>query len=297
MTGILVIDKPSGFTSHDAVAKLRGILSQRRIGHTGTLDPMATGVLVMLAGRATRAMPFAETHDKEYIFGLRLGLRTDTYDISGTVLDKCSCHVSKAELEDVLSGFRGDIMQVPPMYSAIKIDGKKMYSLARSGESRQLPARPVRISGLEFTDTPAELLVDLSEDGDFYLRVSCSKGTYIRSLCHDIGEVLGCGGVMSYLRRCSVGDFTLEDAHSIDSIQALPKDMRSQCLLPVDRLFSMHPECTVSPAQEQRIRNGGDFAWAGDFGTYRVYNKAGEFLMLGKVFNGQMTTIKSFYEV
>ena len=297
MTGILVIDKPEGFTSHDVVAKLRGILSERRIGHTGTLDPMATGVLVMLVGRATRAMPFAETHDKEYVFGLRLGMRTDTYDIGGTVLDKCPCHVSRSGLETVLSGFRGDIMQVPPMYSAIKVDGKKMYSLARSGQSLELPPRPVSIHSLEFTDIPAVLAGNSRQNSDFYLRVSCSKGTYIRSLCHDIGEVLGCGGVMSYLRRCSVGDFTLDVAHSIDSVQALPEDMRSRCLLPLDRLFSIHPDCCVTAAQEMRIRNGGDFSCGLASGTYRVYNQLGDFLMLGKVFNGQMTTIKSFYEV
>ena len=182
MNGILLIDKPQGWTSHDVVAKLRGLLGQRRIGHSGTLDPMATGLLIVLLGRATRAAEFAEAQEKEYIAGLRLGLVTDTQDITGRVLERHDADVSPQELESVLNNFRGDLMQLPPMYSAIKIGGKKLYQLARKGQEVERRPRPVRISRLEIA---GEI------EGGYSLLVQCSKGTYIRTLCHDIGQALG----------------------------------------------------------------------------------------------------------
>lgn len=190
MNGILLVDKPAGWTSHDVVAKLRGVLGERRMGHSGTLDPMATGLLVVFAGRATRAVSFSENHTKCYEAHLRLGLTTDTQDTTGTVLSRAERAVSRAELEAVLPQFRGDILQVPPMYSALKVDGKKLYEIARRGGEVARKARPVTIE---------ELTVLGEADGDYILRVRCSKGTYIRTLCHDIGAALGCGGVMSAL--------------------------------------------------------------------------------------------------
>ena len=198
MNGILLVDKPADWTSHDVVAKLRGVLGERRMGHSGTLDPMATGLLVVFAGRATRAVSFSENHTKCYEAHLRLGFTTDTQDTTGTVLSRSECAVSRAELEAVLPQFRGDILQVPPMYSALKVDGKKLYEIARRGGEVARQARPVTIE---------ELTVLGEADGDYVLRVRCSKGTYIRTLCHDIGAALGCGGVMSALRRTEVGAY------------------------------------------------------------------------------------------
>ena len=215
MNGILLVDKPDGWTSHDVVAKLRGVLGERRMGHSGTLDPMATGLLVVFAGRATRAVSFSENHTKCYEAHLRLGLTTDTQDTTGTVLSRSERAVNRAELEAVLPQFRGDILQVPPMYSALKVDGKKLYEIARRGGEVARKARPVTIE---------ELTVLGEADGDYALRVRCSKGTYIRTLCNDIGAALGCGGVMSALRRTEVGAYRVGDAHTMDALCALPRE-------------------------------------------------------------------------
>ena len=192
LNGILLIDKPQDWTSNDVVSKMRGILHERRIGHSGTLDPLATGLLVVFVGRATRAVEFAESDSKEYIAGLRLGVKTDTQDITGNVLSECECNVSETELLNALDGFKGDIEQIPPMYSAIKIGGKKLYELARKGEEVERKPRKINISKLDIIG---------EENGDYILDVACSKGTYIRTLCNDIGEALNCGGCMSSLRR------------------------------------------------------------------------------------------------
>ena len=215
MNGILLVDKPAGWTSHDVVAKLRGVLGERRMGHSGTLDPMATGLLVVFAGRATRAVSFSENHSKCYEARLRLGLTTDTQDTTGTVLSRSECAVSRTELEAVLPQFRGDILQTPPMYSALKVDGQKLYEIARRGGEVARKARPITIE---------ELTVLGEADGDYALRVRCSKGTYIRTLCHDIGAALGCGGVMSALRRTEVGAYRVSDAHTMDALCALPRE-------------------------------------------------------------------------
>ncbi|MCL2589172.1 MAG: tRNA pseudouridine(55) synthase TruB, partial [Oscillospiraceae bacterium] len=192
MTGILLVDKPTDWTSHDVVAKLRGLLRERRIGHAGTLDPMATGLLTIFVGRATRAVEFAEAEAKTYITRLRLGVTTDTQDITGRVLSECAADVLQAELEAILPQFLGEIQQIPPMYSAIKIDGQRLYKLARQGVEVARKARPVTIHKIEVLG---------QVDGDFELEITCSKGTYIRTLCHDIGAALGCGGTMAALRR------------------------------------------------------------------------------------------------
>ncbi len=289
MNGILLIDKPGGWTSHDVVAKLRGLLGQRRIGHSGTLDPMATGLLVVFLGRATRAVEFAEAQDKEYNAGLRLGLVTDTQDITGRVLEKREADVSPQELESVLESFRGDLMQVPPMYSAIKIGGKKLYQLARRGWEVERKPRKVRISRL---DIIGEI------EGGYTLHVRCSKGTYIRTLCHDIGQALGCGGVMSSLRRTAAGDFKCEDAHPLEDVEkAVASGTVQELVLPVDRLFVKYPAVTIDGPAEQKCRCGSAFHTGQADGKYRVYSKDGEFLMLGQVCGGRMSTVKSFFEV
>ena len=210
-SGILVVDKPAGWTSMDVCAKLRGVFHEKRVGHGGTLDPMATGVLPVFVGRATRAVEFAEKSDKEYIAGIKLGVVTNTQDITGEVLEERPVSVSRKELEAALEGFRGDILQIPPMYSAIKIGGKKLYELARKGREVDRPARPVTIKSLELAEQQAENL--------YTIRVRCSKGTYIRTLCHDIGQALGCGGCMASLRRTMAAGFALEDAVTLEQVR------------------------------------------------------------------------------
>jgi len=285
---MIIIDKPAGWTSMDVCAKLRGVFHEKRVGHGGTLDPMATGVLPVFVGRATRAVEFAEKSDKEYIAGLQLGVITNTQDTSGEVLERRPVEVTRERLEAVLEQFRGDILQVPPMYSAIKINGKKLYELARKGREVERPARPVTIKALELLDGTGENL--------YTLRVRCSKGTYIRTLCHDIGQALGCGGCMASLRRTMAAGFPLEGAVTLEQIR-LTEDPAS-LLLPVDRLFRDREKLTAPPAVEKRVRNGMDAAVPGITpGEYRVYTRDGEFLALCRVSEGRLSTIKSFFEV
>ena len=288
MNGILLVDKPADWTSHDVVAKLRGVLGERRMGHSGTLDPMATGLLVVFAGRATRAVSFSENHSKCYEAHLRLGLTTDTQDTTGTVLSRCDRRVTRAELEAVLPQFRGDILQVPPMYSALKVDGKKLYEIARRGGEVARAARPITIG---------ELTVLGEADGDYVLRVRCSKGTYIRTLCHDIGAALGCGGVMSALRRTEVGAYRVRDAHTMDALCALPREAAQRLLLPVDSLWPDAAQRTVDARSERLARCGNPFRLCAPDGVYRIYAASGEFLLLAQVTDGTAVTIKSFFEV
>ena len=289
MNGILLIDKPEGWTSHDIAAKLKGMLRERRIGHSGTLDPMATGLLVMFVGRATRAVEFAEAQSKRYIAGLRLGVSTDTQDTTGNILRSCEASVTREALADAIKPFIGDIMQIPPMYSAIKVNGQKLYDIARRGGEVERKPRPVTIHGIEILG---------GEKADWTLDVECSKGTYIRTLCNDIGESLNVGGCMSSLRRIRAGEFSVDDAHSIEDVQRAKEagDVES-LLIPVDSLFSRAEEYTVSGGSERKLRCGNDFSSAVSDGEYRVYSQAGEFLALCRAANGRMKTIKSFFEV
>ncbi len=291
MNGILLIDKSAGWTSSDVVVKLKGVLHQRRIGHAGTLDPMATGLLTVFVGRATRAVEFAETHDKRYTAHLRLGTVTDTQDITGAVLAQNEVHVTADELRAVLARFIGEQEQTPPMYSAIKLNGKKLYEIARAGGTAERKPRKIRIDALTL----------LGEDaGDPVLDVRCSKGTYIRALCDDIGAALGCGGCMSALRRTEAGEFTVDAAHTLDEVIAAANAGEAErLLLPIDTLFSAQPAWRADAAAERRIRCGNDVKAAGlADGEYRVYSaETGEFLMLGRAQGGVMKTIKSFFEV
>ena len=288
-SGILVIDKPAGWTSMDVCAKLRGVFHEKRVGHSGTLDPMATGVLPIFIGRATRAVEFAEKSDKEYIAGLKLGVITNTQDTTGEVLETRPVQISREQLEGALEKFRGDIMQVPPMYSAIKINGKKLYELARKGREVERPARPVCIKSLEILEQQGEDL--------YTIRVRCTKGTYIRTLCHDIGQALACGGCMAFLRRTMAAGFTLEDAVSLERTQA--EGDPASLLLPVDSLFAGRPVLVLKSAEtEKKIRNGMTAVLPElSPGEYRVYAQNREFLALCRAQGGKLTTIKSFFEV
>lgn len=282
--GIILVDKPADWTSHDVVAKLRGILHERRVGHSGTLDPMATGLLTVFVGRATRAVQFAETYNKRYVASLRCGYSTDTQDTSGRVTAQTGISPTEAELTDVLPEFTGEISQIPPMYSAIKVSGKKLYELARKGETVERKPRTVNISELSL----------VGHDGDdFVLSVSCSKGTYIRTLCNDIGERLSCLACMSALRRTNAGPFDVRDAHTLSEISEDPE----RYIIPVDSLFSEHPAIELSAAQTAKLKCGNILNVSAKNGTYRVYGENGDFLALANVSAGKLKTIKSFFEV
>ena len=286
MNGIVIVDKPSGWTSQDVTARLRRVFNTRRIGHGGTLDPMATGVLPVFVDRATRGVEFFEHAEKTYEAVLRLGITTDTEDISGTVLSRSDRPVSQEDLLSVLPLFRGQILQVPPMYSALKVNGQKLCDLARKGKEVERQPRPITVYSLECVEFTGEIA---------RLQVHCSKGTYIRTLCKDIGQALGCGGCMESLRRTSAGSYTLADAVPLETL--LETDNPAQFLRPVDSLFLQHPAITLTSNQEKRCRNGNPFSLAAEDGTYRAYSAGGEFLMLAKVDSGIMSTIKSFWEV
>ena len=289
MNGILLIDKPPLWTSNDVVSKLKGVLIERRIGHSGTLDPLATGLLAVFAGRATRAVSFAESHDKRYTAGLRLGLRTDTQDISGNVISKGQTDVKDEELDRVLSCFVGEIEQTPPMYSAVRVNGKRLYELARKGIEVERKPRKITVYSIERKGR---------ESGDIVLDIKCSKGTYIRTLCSDIGEMLGCGACMSALRRTEAGMFSVENAYTLDEVirEAEIGDV-SSLLLPTETIFSEYERITVSASAEAKVRNGNPVSFSAPDGTYRVCSQQGEFLALGKCEDGIMKTIKSFFEV
>lgn len=290
MNGILGIDKPQGWTSHDVIAKLRGICQERRIGHSGTLDPMATGVLAVFLGRATRAVELCERDEKEYVAGLRLGTVTNTQDITGEVLETHPAEVTEAALRQALAGFVGPQSQLPPMYSAVKVGGKKLYELARRGQSVERKPRDIVIHELEL----------LSLQGtEARLRVRCSKGTYVRTLCHDIGASLGCGGCLSALRRTRAGGFSLADCVTLEQVQtAREQGTLSQLVRPVDSLFGEAPALTLGPRWTARCKNGGEIPMPDKpEGRYRVYGPDGEFLMLGQLQGGTLRTVKSFFEV
>lgn len=286
MNGIVIVDKPRGWTSQDVTARLRRVFGTRRIGHGGTLDPMATGVLPVFVGRATRGVEFFEHARKEYETLLRPGIVTDTQDITGTVLETREVALDDAGIEAALAGFRGEILQVPPMYSALKVNGQKLCDLARKGKTVDRQPRPITIHALEYLGM---------EGGCLRLRVDCSKGTYIRTLCQDIGQALGCGGCMEALRRTRAGEYTISQAVPLQEL--LDSENPAQYLRPVDSMFANHPMVSLTANQERRCRNGNAFSVTLPEGTYRAYSQSGEFLMLARVTGGTMETIKSFFEV
>ena len=287
--GIIIIDKPQDWTSMDVCAKLRGIFREKRVGHGGTLDPMATGVLPVFVGRATRAVEFASESEKEYLAEIKLGVVTNTQDTTGQVLETHPVSVTREEVEEALAPFRGNILQIPPMYSAIKRDGKKLYELARAGKEVDRPPRPVTIRALE--------VAEQTGPDAYTLRVRCSKGTYVRTLCHDIGAALGCGGCMSALRRTEAGGFTLKDAVTLEALQAAPEP--AALLRPVDACFHGYDAVEIDRRALFRARNGNPFPCPDGVpdGVYRFYGPGGEFLLLGRCEAGTATTIKSFFEV
>lgn len=284
--GIIIIDKPAGWTSMDVCAKLRGILKTKKIGHAGTLDPMATGVLPVFVGQATRAVSFAEGGEKEYVAGLRLGLATNTQDTEGETLTQSPVTVRREELEAVLPRFTGEISQIPPMFSAIKINGQKLYDLARQGKEVERKARAVTVFALEVVEQVSET--------DYILRIRCSKGTYVRTLCHDIGQALGCGGCMFSLRRTMAAGFTLDESVTLEQMQ----EGGEALLRPTDSLFRDRPAYRLkTEKQEERCRNGNPFFIQENLpeGEYRIYGREGEFLCLSRLQGDTMTSLKNFF--
>ena len=377
LSGVIIVDKPPDWTSHDVVAKLRGALHVKRIGHGGTLDPMATGVLPVFVGRATGAVSFFESTDKEYIAGLRLGIVTDTQDITGNVTDSFDVNVGIQELRSMIPRFIGPQKQIPPMYSAVKIGGKKLYQLARRGIDIERAPKDITIHEIEILDSTnanagifnvadsgmpdntianipditnselhdntnacipdvtdsgmpdntntsisdvtissipdihnvsgaisssAESLPPLSSPHDYLLRISCSKGTYIRTLCNDIGAALGCGAVMSSLRRTRAGGFDLRNAHTLNAIlnaaSSCDINIKNSFLLPVDSLFLEYSAITLDEETAIKCRNGRPCRFSGSSdGIYRFYGPHGEFLLLAELENGLSKIIKTFFEV
>lgn len=287
--GIIVIDKPQDWTSMDVCAKLRGVFHEKRIGHAGTLDPMATGVLPVFVGRATRAVSLAPDNDKEYIASLKLGVVTNTQDIWGEVLEENPVPTdAKERLEALLPQFTGEISQLPPMYSAVKVNGKKLYELARKGV--EVERKPRRITIYELALSEDETAPDT-----YSLRVRCSKGTYIRTLCHDIGQALGCGGCMASLVRSSACGFSLTEAYPLAEVLQHPDP--ASLLRPVDALFAGWPRLKLTAKQTERLSHGGCFSTSAQPGEYRAYSPTGEFVALCRVTDGTLSAIKSFFEV
>ncbi len=287
MHGILIVDKPAGFTSHDVVAKLRGICGTKKIGHGGTLDPMATGVLPVFIGRAAKAVDLQPRTDKTYEAVLRLGERTDTGDVTGTVLERAQVHADEAAVRAVLPQFVGESAQVPPMYSAVKVNGQPLYKAARRGQQVERKARPIVIHSLE-------LLGQVSER-EFLLRVHCGKGTYVRVLLEDIGRALGAPATMSALRRTAAGPYTLADAHTLDEIQAARDAGTLEALLRgVDTVFAGLAPLEVDEAARSRLLNGAAvYRVCEQDGRRRIYC-GGEFVGVGAVRAGVLTQEKIF---
>lgn len=278
-SGVILIDKPSGFTSFDVIAVLRGVLRERRLGHTGTLDPMATGVLPVLVGKATRAADILPENEKSYRAGFALGYSTDTLDITGEVVKRSGKTASREEILTALDSFRGVITQLPPMYSAVQVGGRRLYDLARQGVSVERTPRRVEVYSAELIGFD-----ESAQSGE--LEISCSKGTYIRSIIDDLGELLGTGGVMTALTRTSSQGFGLSECVTLDEIKKMSDPWTR--LIPTDSLFERYPELSLSCKQERMYKSGvrldpDRVKGALREGIYRVYGESENFLGLCRV--------------
>ena len=293
MNGIICINKKQNITSFGVCAKLRGILGEKKVGHTGTLDPMAEGVLPVMIGGATRFLNFLPESDKGYRASFILGKTTDTLDITGNVTAEYENNVSESDVSEALKFFKGKIMQTPPMYSAVSVNGKRLYELARQGIEVGRKEREIEIKRLELVE---------NINGEYVIDVFCSKGTYIRSLIDDIGRMLGCGAVMTSLVRTSAMGFTLENCTTLDELQQRKNENIGfdDILLPLDKVLSAYNKITISPAQSVRFKNGGSLDLARikkqliKEEIYRIYNPEGDFLGLGQAVNEELI-IKRIY--
>lgn len=288
INGIIIVNKEQNFTSHDVVAVMRKILGTKKVGHTGTLDPQATGVLPICVGKGTKVSDMLTCSDKEYIARVRLGITTDTEDIWGEVLTKTDCsHITEDMVGDAAKKFVGEISQTPPMYSAVKVGGKKLYEYARNGIEIERKSRTVTIHCIDIFDF---------ENGEFSMRVSCSKGTYIRTLCADIGNTLGVGATMTALVRTKSAMFNLDSAKTLDEIRAIAEndDVKS-LIIPTDAVFADLPKIHLDGKRTAQILNGMFLNVNFADGQYRVYGNEGDFLCVGNVENGILKIVKNFY--
>ncbi len=287
MTGWICIDKPEGMTSFTAANRVRGILGLKKTGHTGTLDPMATGVLPIALSGTTRFIELLPVHEKAYTARVRLGLTTDTLDITGQVLSTAAVSVTPSAIEAAASKFLGETLQTPPMYSALRQNGVRLYELARRGESVERPQRKIRISDIAVSDVT---------ENEFTLTVACSAGTYIRSLADDIGKALGCGAVLTALRRTAANGFTLDNCITLQKLEQLrDANLVGEVLLQADAPLMHYPAVTVTAAQGVRFSNGGSLLRTRvgnpETGVYRVYDPTQKFLGLGVVENDESDSL------
>ena len=292
MNGVINVNKPLGITSHDVVYRLRRLLSIKKIGHTGTLDPDADGVLPMCVGRATKVADMLTAQDKQYVAEVTLGSATDTLDKSGEVTETAEVNVTEDDIRNVAAEFVGDIEQIPPMYSAIKINGKKLYELAREGKVTERDPRRIHIENIEVLD------INLAEK-KFSMRVDCSKGTYIRTLCDDIGRRLGCFAHMSALTRTRSGRFDIEESYTLEQIEKMMTDGEDGFLVPIDVIFEEYEKLVISKNKAHKMCNGVQVSVQGteEGVTYRVYDEADNFLTISKVEGGVLKILKTFYQI
>lgn len=292
MNGIININKPLGITSHDVVGRLRRILGIKKIGHTGTLDPDASGVLPMCIGRATKTADMLTAQDKQYIAEVTLGSATTTLDASGEVTETANVNVTEEDILDAVLGFIGDVVQIPPMFSAIKVDGKRLYELAREGIEVERKPRTVKIDSIEILET------DIANK-KFSMKVDCSKGTYIRTLCDDIGRSLGCFAHMSGLVRTRSGRFDIKDSYTLSEVEQMAAAGDMSFLVPIDKVFEELPRLILSSRRARLMCNGVKISAQGitDGETYRVYDEDGRFLTISEAEEGRLKMLKTFYQI
>lgn len=295
MTGIIFLDKPEGITSFGAVARVRRICSEKKCGHTGTLDPMATGVLTIMLGGATRFCELLPGHDKAYVASFRLGTVTDTLDITGKILETREVTATAEQVREKLTEFVGEISQLPPMYSAVSVDGKRLYELARQGIEVERKARQVTVYSIE-------MLSENEESGEYTISVECSSGTYIRTLISDLGEALGCGAVMTDLRRTKANGFGIENAVTLEELSAAAENgTLEELIIPVDKALEEYPVIKVTAAQAKRFSNGGELdlqrlKYPRMLGYFRIYDPEDRFIGLGEIGTGDSLAVKRVYQ-
>ncbi len=290
MTGLILIDKPEGITSFGAVARVRRICKEKKCGHSGTLDPMATGVMTILLGRATRFCELLPSHDKAYTASFRLGITTDTLDITGKVLEEREVTASEEDVKNTAKEFIGEIEQLPPMYSAVSVNGQRLYELARKGIEAERPTRMVNIFSIEFLDNVNE--------NEYTINVECSSGTYVRTLISDIGEKLGCGAVLTALRRTKANGFDISKAVTLEELESgNPEDF----LIPVEEAMTAYPAIRVTAAQAKRFSNGGELFTERlnvrtEIGLYRIYDPENVFIGIGENDGTELLKVKRVFK-
>lgn len=294
MTGIILLDKPEGITSFGAVARIRRICSEKKCGHTGTLDPMATGVLTVMLGGGTRFIELLPSHDKAYTATFRLGTVTDTLDITGKVLETREVNVTAEQVREKIKDFVGEISQLPPMYSAVSVDGQRLYDLARQGIEVERTPRNVTVFSID-------MLSENEQTGEYEISVECSSGTYIRTLISDLGEALGCGAVMTKLRRTKANGFGIENAVTLEQLEAAAENgTLDEIVISVEKALKNYPMIRVTAAQAKRFRNGGELdlqrlKYQRMLGYFRIYDPEDNFIGLGEIGEGDSLAVKRVY--